>query len=183
MARERKFSRDELFQETKQLLLQHGYEGFTFSILADTLHVSRGALYKYFENKEDLITNFIFYEMDQFLIHLKQLDLQLGFDAQFDFLLNLILSSSDIQKLIRIGQQIPGHNEKFEKLHVDMYQYLQDFIDRGKAEGKLRSDIPNNLLLGYIFQSVAIPNHGGTPHSTWVSSIKQIIREGMFTNT
>ena len=42
MARERKFSLEELFQTTKQLLLDYGYEGFTFSLLADQLEVARG---------------------------------------------------------------------------------------------------------------------------------------------
>ncbi|MFZ7947001.1 MULTISPECIES: TetR/AcrR family transcriptional regulator [Bacillaceae] len=183
MARERKFSKEDLFHETKRLLLEQGYEGFTFGLLADSLHVSRGALYKYYENKDELLTNFVFYEMDQFLLKLKQLDDQQGFEAQFDFLLQLIFSQTDIQKLIKIGQQIPGNEEKFGKLHFDMYQYLQGFIELGKEEGKLKSTIPNALILGYIFQSVVIPNHFGIPASEWVSSIKEIIRHGMFTNT
>ncbi|GHI01224.1 TetR/AcrR family transcriptional regulator [Neobacillus kokaensis] len=182
MARERKFSTDELFQATKELLLSHGYEAFTFSLLADSLQVSRGALYKYYENKEELITNYYFYEMDQYLLKLKQIDLHQGFEAQFNYLLNLMFSYSDIQKLIKIGQRVPDHEEKFKTLHTDMYQYLQDFVELGKKEGKLKRDLPNNLILGYIFQSVAIPNHADIPHPVWVSSIKEIICHGMFIN-
>ncbi|MCM3570694.1 TetR/AcrR family transcriptional regulator [Neobacillus mesonae] len=182
MARERKFTTDELFEATKQLLLHQGYEGFTFGLLADNLKVSRGAIYKYYENKEELITNFIFYEMDQFLLKLKKINQHQGFEAQFHFLLNLIFSYSDIQKLIKIGQQLPGYQDKFKTLHSDMYQYLQGFIELGKKEGKLKRHLPNNLILGYIFQSVAIPNHSGIPHSEWASSIKEIICHGMFTD-
>ena len=72
MARERKFSTDDLFQASKQLLLQHGYEGFTFSLLADQFDVCR-ALYKYYENKEELITDFMIYEMGKFLFELKEI--------------------------------------------------------------------------------------------------------------
>ncbi|WP_042357673.1 TetR/AcrR family transcriptional regulator [Bacillus rubiinfantis] len=180
MARERKFSTDELFHATKQLLLDHGYEGFTFSLLADSLGISRGALYKYYENKDELITNYVFYEMDQYLLKLKQIDLHHGFEAQFHFLMNLIFSYSDIQKLIKISQQVPNHQEKFETIHEDMYQYLQAFVELGKQEGILKSHLPNNLILGYIFQSIAIPNHSGIPHSQWVNSIKEIICHGLF---
>ncbi|WP_312472143.1 TetR/AcrR family transcriptional regulator [Neobacillus sp.] len=191
MARERKFSTDDLFQATKQLLLLHGYEGFTFSLLADDLEVSRGAIYKYFENKEELITDYMLYEMNDFLMELQQIKAHKGFEAQFDFLLSLIFSYSDIQKMIKIGQQIPvnsnqkvkGNKEKLEKLLLNMYQYLQEFIQLGKEEKKLNPHIPEPLILGYIFQSVAIPNHYDIPHSIWVSSIKEIIRHGMFTNT
>lgn len=57
MARERKFTRDDLYETTKYMLLENGYEGFTFSKLAEKLNVSRGAIYKYFNNKDELITD------------------------------------------------------------------------------------------------------------------------------
>jgi AcrR family transcriptional regulator len=182
MARERKFSTDELFQATKALLLSHGYEGFTFSLLADSLNVSRGALYKYYENKDELITNYIFYEMDQYLLRLKQINLYQGFEAQLQFLLDLMFSYSNIQKLIKIGQQVPGHQDKFKTIHTDMYRFLQDFVELGKKEGKLKCHLPNNLILGYIFQSVAIPNHSEIPYSLWVSSLKEMICHGILSN-
>lgn len=59
MARERKFSSDEIFNTTKILLLKYGYEGYTFSLLADTLNVSRAAIYKYYVNKEELIFDYL----------------------------------------------------------------------------------------------------------------------------
>lgn len=74
MARERKFSKDDLFRNVKHILLQHGYEGFTISLLADMLEVSRGALYKYYVNKNELITQFMIYEMEQFIGELKQIN-------------------------------------------------------------------------------------------------------------
>lgn len=191
MARERKFSTGELFQVTKQLLLEHGYEGFTFGLLADRLEVSRGAIYKYFENKEELIMNFMLYEMEQFLSDLKRIESQNGFEAQFDFLISLFFSNADIQELIKIGQQIPvngnqkvkENKQQLERLHLYMYQNLQDFVSLGKQEQKLKSDLPDALILGYIFQSVLIPNHFGIPHSVWIDSLKKVIRHGMFTNS
>ncbi|MGG1675596.1 TetR/AcrR family transcriptional regulator [Neobacillus sp. NRS-1170] len=191
MARERKFSKDDLFQATEKLLLKHGYEGFTFSLLADDLDVSRGALYKYYENKEELITDFMLHEMEHFLTKLKEIELLDGFEAQFDFLLNLIFSYSDIQKMIKIGQQIPvmvnkkvkENKDLLDKLHLEMYQCLQNFLKLGKEEKKLNPSIPEALILGYIFQSVAIPNRFNIPHSVWVCSIKEMICHGMFIKT
>ncbi|WP_223596274.1 TetR/AcrR family transcriptional regulator [Neobacillus bataviensis] len=188
MARERKFSKDDLFQATEQLLLTHGYEGFTFSLLAVDLDVSRGALYKYYENKEELITDYMLNEMEHFLTKLKEIELLDRFEAQFDFLLNLIFSYSDIQKMIKIGQQIPvmannkvkENKDQLDKFHLEMYQCLQNFLKLGKEEKKLNPQIPEALILGYIFQSVAIPNHFNIPHSVWVQSIKEMICHGMY---
>lgn len=190
MARERKFSTEELFHSTKQLLLDHGYEGFTFSLLAEKLEVSRGAIYKYYDNKEELITDYMLFEMKNFLIELKEIAEMEDFDKQFNFLFELIFSNNKIHQLIEIGSQIPSSvNEKvqrnrieLEKMHLEMYSYMQNFVTLGKAEQKLKSQIPDALVLGFIFQTVAIPNHFGIPHDVWVMSIKEIISHGMFQN-
>ncbi|AST90204.1 TetR/AcrR family transcriptional regulator [Sutcliffiella cohnii] len=188
MAREKKFSTEDLFQATNHLLLQHGYEGFTFSILADHLNVSRGALYKYYENKEELITDFMLYEMNLFLVELREIDHVDGFEEQFEFLIQLIFKNKSIHKLIEIGSSIPTNvsakakenRDKLDLLHLEMYKNLQGFIELGKKERMLKEDIPNGLLLGIIFQSIAIPNHFGVPYSIWVESIKEILSHGMF---
>lgn len=188
MARERKFHTEDLFQATKQLLLQHGYEGFTFSMLADKLEVSRGALYKYYENKEQLITDFMTYEMEQHIRELKFMEKENSFEEKFDFLINLIFNKKDLHQLIGAAQQIIANpNEQMneqkkilQKLPLEMYQYLQSFIAQGKKEGKLKAELPDSLILGYIFQSIAIPNHYQIPQSEWISSIKEMISHGMF---
>ena len=33
------------------------------------------------------------------------------------------------------------------------------FINLGKKDGKLKEDLPDGLILGFIFQTIAIPNH------------------------
>lgn len=190
MARERKFSTGELFSAAKELLLIHGYEGFTFSLLAERLNVSRGALYKYYENKEELITDYMIEELNQFFSDLQKIEHYEGFEAQFDFLMNLIFDMPEVQQLIKIAVQIPKNvNDKvrenkahLDKLHLDMYKHLQSFIKLGKEEKKLKAHIADKLILGFILQTIAIPNHFGIPHSEWVASIKEIIGHGMFTN-
>ncbi|MCH1627109.1 TetR/AcrR family transcriptional regulator [Ferdinandcohnia quinoae] len=190
MARERKFSTDELFQETKQLLLQNGYEGFTFSLLADRLNVARGTLYKYYENRDELITDYMIYEMKQFLTNLKVIHEYRGFTSQFDFLLDFILMHHEVPQMIGIARHIPiDSNEKvkanratLDQLHLDMYTQLGAFIQLGRDERLLKPTIPDGLILGMIFQTIAIPNHSGVPQSEWIQSIKEIISHGMFTN-
>jgi AcrR family transcriptional regulator len=188
MPRERKFSLEELFKATKELLLIHGYEGFTFSLLAEKLHVSRGTIYKYYENKDELISDYMIDDMNHFLNDLKVIEQYHGFIEQFDFLLNTILERKEINQMILIFAQIPTNTtekvkqnqEVLFQLHQDMYRYLQSFIELGRKEEKLKSHIPDSLILGFIFQSVAIPNHFGVPHAKWVQSIKEIMKDGMF---
>lgn len=189
MGRERKFQTADLFQATKHLLLQHDYEGFTFSLLAERMNVSRGALYKYYENKEKLITDFMIYEMEQFLFELKEIENFKGFKSQFDFFINFIFEKTELHHLIKIAQKIVAESglskenkEKMEMLPLNLYKFLQSFISLGKEEGTLKRHIPDGLIIGFILQTVAIPNHFGVSQSEWVNSIKEIICQGMFHN-
>ncbi|WP_449622715.1 TetR/AcrR family transcriptional regulator [Robertmurraya sp. Marseille-Q9965] len=187
MARERKFSTDELYYATKQMLLEYGYEGFSFSLLAEQLEISRGAIYKYFDNREELISSFMLHEMKLFLEELKEIDNVPLFEEKFTFLLDLIFKNSTVPQLIEIGQRIPTNENKtvqenirqLENLHLDMYKLLQGFINLGREEQKLKSSIPDSLILGIIFQSIMIPNHFGISQSVWVSSIKEILCKGI----
>ena len=189
MGRERKFTTVDLFQSTKHLLLEIGYEGFTISILAEHLNVARGTIYKYYENKDELITAFMLYEMQNFLTELIQIDKIVRFESKFEFLLTIIFNHHEVQHFLDLTKQISvatnevvrNNIENLGKLHLEMYRYLQDFVDLGKKKDILKKSIPDGLILGFIFQSIAIPNHFGTPHEEWVDSIKQIISHGMFT--
>jgi TetR/AcrR family transcriptional regulator, repressor of fatR-cypB operon len=190
MARERKFNTVELFHEAKQLLLQHGYDGFTFSLLADRMEVSRAALYKYYDNKEELITDFMIYEMEEFLYELKDIEKHEGFVKQFDFLIDLIFKKTEVHRLIEAAQQVLARIEhsmeskvKLQRLPLEMYNYLQGIILSGKKEGVLKSHLPDSLIIGLILQTVAIPNHFRVPRDVWIKSIKEIICQGIFTNS
>ncbi|KAA0546066.1 TetR/AcrR family transcriptional regulator [Bacillus sp. BGMRC 2118] len=191
MARERKFTDEELYNAVKSILLEQGYEGFTFSLLADRLEVSRGAIYKYYENKESLITQYMVYEMDQFIKELERIHQFEGFEQQFDVLMEIIFNKQEVHQLIAIAQHIINHNdeklkeykEKLEKLPLQMYLQLQTFIQVGKSSGKLKKTIPDSLMIGFILQSIAIPNHTRIPQSEWITYIKEMISQGLFTHS
>ncbi|WP_251551281.1 TetR/AcrR family transcriptional regulator [Neobacillus muris] len=187
MARERKFTTADLFQATEQILLQHGYEGFTFSLLAEQLEVSRGALYKYFDNREELITEYMIYEMGRFLAELKQIELHKDFEEQFTILLNLIFQNSAVPYMIEIGRRIPinGNNkvrqniESLGRLHFEMYNYCQRLVTKGKMEQKIKSSIPDSVIIGMIFQAIMIPNRLHIPQSEWTASIQELLCHGI----
>ena len=127
MARERKFSLDELFKATKELLLIHGYEGFTFSLLAEKLNVSRGTIYKYYENRDELIIDYMIHDMNHFLNDLKAIEQYHTLQNQFDFLLNTILERTEINKMILIFAQIPSNTtEKVKQNQELLFQLHQE---------------------------------------------------------
>ncbi len=187
MAREKKFSTQEVFKMTNSLLLVNGYEGFSFSLLAEALQVSRAALYKYYLNKEELIMDYMIYEMDRYVKELEKMDHTLMFEDQLDRLLKIIFQYKDIHQILGVAHQIQENGMEsiaqkksvLEKLHLDMYQCLSGFILKGKKEEILSDQVPNELILGFIFQSIAIPNHQQIPDEKWIALIKELICHGI----
>lgn len=59
-----------------------------------------------------------------------------------------------------------------------IYGRLQQLIQLGRKEQVLKEEIPDELILGFIFNSVAIPR-GEVPWDQWVKSIEEIIFYGM----
>ena len=188
MTRERKFSTQEIFKATNSLLLRYGYEGFTFSLLAESLDVSRAAIYKYYPNKEELIIDYMVYEMTKMLIDLQKIDQSATFSAQLNELITLIFTYKDIHQILGMVHQfkesssamIMEKKKQLEKLHLDMYQYLEGLMVQGKKEKVLRDTLSNDVILGCIFQSIAIPNHRGIPEHEWIQSIKDVVCYGIF---
>lgn len=188
MTRERKFSTPEIFKATNSLLLRYGYEGFTFSLLAESLDVSRAAIYKYYPNKEELIIDYMVYEMTKMLIDLQKIDQSATFTAQLNELITLIFTYKDIHQILGMVHQfkesssavIMEKKKQLEKLHLDMYQYLEGLMVQGKKEKVLRDTLSNDVILGCVFQSIAIPNHRGIPENEWIQSIKDVVCYGIF---
>lgn len=188
MGRERKFTKKELFQKTRELLLEVGYEAFTFSLLSERIEASRATIYKYFNNKDDLITEFMIFEMNEFLAKLKRVETYHNFEEQFEYLMDVIFERTDIKDLIEITMHVQADShhkakenmEQFDSMRLKMYDCLQNFIVLGKKEKMLNENLPDTLILGFIFQSIAIPNHFNLPRSEWVQAIKEIIGHGIF---
>ena len=188
LGRDRKFTDEELFSATKSMIIHDGYEAFTFSRLAAVLNVSRGSIYKYYENKDELISEFLMYEMNRFLLEFNALDKTGDFQSQFNLLIDFIFEHNNIHQVLEIIHQIPSNTtkrvednkSKLSEYHVDMYKQFQGFIELGRKENKIKSHIPTAVMLGMIFQTIAIPNHFAIPQDEWIASIKEILSHGMF---
>lgn len=187
MARVRKFSTTEIFRETERLLLTVGYEGYNIGLLAERLNVSRAAIYKYYKNKEALVVDFMLNHMTVMIQTFKGIEATKPFNEQLDELLQIIFESKDIHHILTMVHWIDsrGNDEimdklnKLSELHKEMYVPLQAMIDKGKAEGIVNDEIPNSLILAFIFQSIAIPNHTNIAKETFLKSIKVLVCKGI----
>ncbi len=88
MGRDRKFSKTDLFISTREQILQNGYDGSTISHLAQAIGVSRAAIYKLYLNKDELLIDFMLYEMESSIEELQKVRLDGTFEQQLEDLLN-----------------------------------------------------------------------------------------------
>ncbi|WP_077324198.1 TetR/AcrR family transcriptional regulator [Virgibacillus siamensis] len=189
MARERKFTKDDLFQAARDILLDFGYEGFTFSLLAEKLHISRGAIYKYYKNKDELVIDYMLFHMHHFMEDLKGMETYSSFKGQFDFLIEVLYKHSKIHQILRASHHIPAQTNQYtdksknrlDEMHHKLYAQLQTFLNKGRKENILKPQISDDLILVFIFQLVEVPNHSGISRGEWIDQVTEILRHGMFT--
>ncbi|WP_257471059.1 hypothetical protein [Bacillus tropicus] len=127
------------------------------------------------------------YETEKFVGKLKQINSFKAFEDQFDHLLHTILMDTEIHRIREIAIKLPKMNnkkteankKKINDLHQDMYYSLQSFVEKGKSESKLKQELPNDLILGFIFGIIDIPNHKNIPYSEWIKYIQEVVCHGI----
>ena len=190
MARERKFSTKDIFSESKKLLLEHGYERYNIGLLAEKLNVSRAAIYKYYTNKDELIVDFMLDEMDEMIAEFNNIDSTATFEAQLNGVLNTIFNSKDLHQIFTYTHLIDAKDneiisEKLEKLnalHIEMYKPLMGLIAKGKQENLIHQNLPESVMISFIFQSITIPNHMNEPKDIFLDSIRTLVLNGLYTH-
>jgi AcrR family transcriptional regulator len=190
MGRDRKFDTVDLFLCTKKLIIKHGYEGFTIGQLATQLNVSRAAIYKYYQNKDELLLDFMQEEMKNTLTSFSSIPEELPFIEKIDLLLQKIFTYKDLHLILGIQEVIPTKDaplleEKKKHLslmHRELYKPLFHLVQQGKTEGFIEMELPDEIVLGFIFQSITIPNHSGIDDEKVYDFTKRLILNGILKN-
>ena len=187
MGRDRKFNTVDLFLCTKKLIIKTGYEGFTIGQLATQLNVSRAAIYKYYPNKDELLFDFMLEEMKNTVTSFSSIPEELPFLEKIDLLLQKIFMYKDLHLILGMQEVIPtkdapllkAKKEQLSLMHRELYMPLIHLVQQGKAGGYIEMDLPNEFVLGFIFQSISIPNHSGIDDEKAFIYTKRLILNGI----
>jgi TetR/AcrR family transcriptional regulator, transcriptional repressor of aconitase len=155
--------RAEILAGARRAFAEHGYEGATVARLEEATGLSRGAIFHYFENKNDLFLELAMEMNTRFGDILLEQGLHEAFRALAaenpEWLAVLIETESRLR-----------HDEDFvrrlEAKSADARPRLQEWFERQQAEGKLRDDV-SWLELGRfttaLLNGLAIRVAGGDP--------------------
>lgn len=188
MAREKKFTTEDIYMETHKLLLSVGYDKFSFGLLATSLKVSRAAIYKYYMNKDELIYDYMVSEMEKMVEDLDRMDWISDYPSQFQQLFALIFEYSDVHQISFMipsdgkmdSEKIKEKKQQSRVLHKHFFEQIQEFIQIGQDKGHIKSLIPTSLIIELIFHSVTIPNHSKLSQEERAKFLQEIICQGIF---
>jgi AcrR family transcriptional regulator len=130
--------RAEILDGARSAFAEHGYEGATVARLEEATGLSRGAIFHYFENKNDLFVELAMEMNTRFGDSLREAGLHEAFRALTaenpEWLAVLIETESRLR-----------HDEdfvrRFEAKAADTSPPIRDWFEQQQAEGKLRDDV------------------------------------------
>lgn len=155
--------RTEILDGARRAFAEHGYEGATVARLEEATGLSRGAIFHYFENKNDLFVELAMEMSTRFADLLDEGGLDEAFRAVTaenpEWLAVLIETESRLR-----------HDEdfvrRFESRAADVGPRIGEWFERQQVEGKLRDDVSWNELGRFatsLLNGLALRVVGGEP--------------------
>src|SRR4051812_7548986 len=155
--------RAEILDGARRAFAEHGYEGATVARLEEATGLSRGAIFHYFENKNDLFVELAMEMNTRFGDILIDAGLHDAFRA-------LAAESPEWLAVLIETESRMRHDDdfvrRFEAKAADTGPRIQEWFEQQQAEGKLRADV-SWLELGRfttaVLNGLALRIAGGDP--------------------
>jgi AcrR family transcriptional regulator len=137
-----------MMEATYRALCQHGYSDTSISKIAAEFEKSKSLLYYHYENKEDLLEDFLRYILDQLEADLESIEVETAHEELVSIVDRLLPEDIDDEQMrfrravLEMRAQAPYHDayrEKFARSDKLILSTLVDVIERGIANGEFRS--------------------------------------------
>ncbi|WEK54382.1 MAG: TetR/AcrR family transcriptional regulator [Candidatus Cohnella colombiensis] len=181
MGRKQAFTKSELLDQTKKVLLEHGYEGFQLKLLSRGLAGARSTIYQYYANKEEIVAACMKRVMENVLHKVSAIDDSDCMNA-LQQLLTVYMEEANFHQLLGYAHKINKANsaaaahdlEFIEQAHVTLKQQLERLFVRAQEEGHLNTSIPLPAIIGVFFNLIDTPNMMNIPIPQWSKLLYQI---------
>jgi AcrR family transcriptional regulator len=174
LGRKQSFSESELLDVTKNLVLNHGYDGFHLKLLSQHLPGARSTIYQYFSNKEEIVAACMKSVISNVYQKVCAIDEADSMHALQEVLSIYVQESKlhqllgDANKINRSHSEAAARDLEFvEKAHEDLKVQLMRLIGRAQQEGQLRKELPLPVLVGTFFNLFNTPNMLNIPVQQW----------------
>ena len=155
--------RAEILDGARRAFAEHGYEGATVARLEEATGLSRGAIFHYFENKNDLFVELAVGMSTRFTDLIFESGLHDAFRA-------LTAESPEWLAVLIETEGRLRHDEdfvrRFEAKAADVTPRVREWFEQQQAEGKLRADVSWVELARFttsLLNGLALRVAGGDP--------------------
>lgn len=184
----KKEARSRVLQAATKVLSEKGYHATSMDDIASELGVSRGALYQYFRNKEDILQEVFLANQQDLREWLERYDDDLLSMAErlFD---EVIIEKAAIIPIHFEVVSLASHDEALRKLLRENNEKdlagLQAFIKRQKEKGSIKKDVAPDILAHTIIslylrtmEKLIFGMDRSEVKRTWLESLKVVLGTG-----
>ena len=157
-----KHARELILEKTFLLLLEKGYERISVSDIQKSLGMSRGLLYRYFKNKDELVESACrSFFVDRFILSEDEMK-KLSFFDSLVHMHNALISLLDelekkYGKVISVLQynmlyaDVIMHSEAFKITAYTEFSKAREIVEKAKACGEIRKEFSTQFILNVTF--------------------------------
>lgn len=182
----RKIKHETLMEMTEKLLLEQGYGGFNFSILSNKLNVGRSTLYEYYGSKDELVADYMTELMVDYTKELILISEEPNAEAQLVQLIQLMIKYAHIHDVLQMIPLMQSDSKPVQKVkadfvkdHLVIINYIIDIVEFGKKQSVIRKEIPTNILVNLLFNTINKPSSLDMDINTWSKWVWEIISVGV----
>jgi AcrR family transcriptional regulator len=152
---------ERLLSAATRLFAERGYESTSVQEVVSAAGVTKGAMYHYFGSKDDLLYEIYARVLRMQTEHLREIASRdepvadLVHAAAVDVIVTSVDNLDDSTIFFRSMHQLPPEKQRGVRAERREYHELfRAMIERGRAEGVFRDDVPADLVVDYFFGSV-----------------------------
>lgn len=174
MSRKQAYSRSELLDVTKRLVLEHGYDGFNLKLLSQHLPGARSTIYQYYANKDEIISACMRRAIQSIMEKASALD-ESDAATALQELLAIYMEEFKFHQLLGDSYKIKTNGSEETRANVEYVENAHEFlkvqltrlVQKAQQEKLLRDDIPLPVHVGVFFNLISTPNMMNVPVSQW----------------
>ena len=176
-----------MLRETEKLLLERGYEGFSFKALSANLDIARSTIYEYYGHKDDLITKYMFILVSKVMKEMERIASETtGLETMKEWL-KMFMQYDQVHYMIGMRGQLDqsesdiarNHLKQMDGLHGKMFFMLTNQVKKAKDLGEVRADLPNELVASFFFHSILSRPANDENIDGWANMLNDIIENGV----
>lgn len=187
MARRKKMDETEMLKETEKLLLERGYEGFSFKALSANLDIARSTIYEYYSHKDDLITDYMYILVKKVMDEMEAIAAETEGLETMKAWLKTFMRYDQVHYMISMRDQLDQSEsevarnrlKQMDGLHGKMFFMLSSQVEKAKQLGQVRAELPNELVASFFFHSILARPANDENIERWADMLNDIIENGV----